>query len=377
MPLGVVTSGTPAWTTSFRDATRNPLEPGTGQLDLADAPTFAFRWKTAPPGPTQFGDDQDVALAGTMLYTTGWDGTLKAFDTTGSQANRPPIWAVVPAPGTGAGYTGAPSISGTRILVFDTDRRLHAVSTTDGSDLWHTDQLSGPADAPLVVGSAVYVRDSAYQVRAFSVSDGAPLWAGQASAPPNVYGPLSSDGTRIFGVSGCDLVAINAATGAVAWQVPIRLAPANECASALSFPPPPIVVAGKVYAAEPAGRAVVDAATGTVDLRFDAPAFGAGTGVVVGGLWLFPTDNRVVAVDVLNGELVWRSEDGISDGLRLSSTGDLLIAATPFGVTGLSRLTGESVFEGGTLQGVGGTPAIGTNRFFLTAQDGTRAYGPL
>ena len=65
-------------------------------------------------------------------------------------------------------------------------------------------------------------KNSASQVRAFSVSDGAPLWSGLPATPVNLYGPLSSDGTRTFGIAGCDLVAINAANGSVAWQVSIR-----------------------------------------------------------------------------------------------------------------------------------------------------------
>lgn len=377
LPLQVVTNAAPSWSTTNRDATRNPFEPGTGQLDLSAGPGIAFRWKTAPPGPSQFGNDQDVALSGSTLYTVGWDGTLKAFDTTGSAANRAPLWAVLPAPGAGAGYTGAPSVSGTRIFVFDTEGRLHAVNTANGADLWHTDQLSGPLEAPLVVGSAAYVRDSSYRIRAFAISDGSPLWGGVAAPVPDIYSNLSSDGTRIYGMAMCDVVAVNAVDGTVAWQVPVRLAPANECSAGYSMPPAPIVLGNKVYGAEPAGRVVLDAATGAVAQRFDAYTFGSRSGVLVGGLWVFVSDTRVVAVDATTGQLVWRSADGVPDSARVSSTGDLLLVSSPFRVVGIDRLTGESVFDAGDLQGVGGSPAIGTDRFFLTAQDGTRAYGPL
>ena len=156
LPLSAVTSGTPSWTTTARDATRNAFEPGTGQLDLSAAPSIAFRWKTAPPGTTQFGNDQDVALSGTTLYTVGWDGVLKAFDTTGSQANRTPLWTALPSAGTGQGYTGAPTVSGSRIFVLDTDGRLHGVDATTGADLWHTDQISGVDRSPGRGGGGVH-----------------------------------------------------------------------------------------------------------------------------------------------------------------------------------------------------------------------------
>jgi outer membrane protein assembly factor BamB len=378
LPLQVVTSGTPSWTTTARDATRNAFEPGMGELDLPNAPSIAFRWKTTPPGPTQFGYDQDVALSGTTLYTVGWDGALKAFDTTGSQANRAPVWSALPSAGNGQGYVGPVSISGTRILVADNDGRVHGVSTVTGADLWHTDTaVAWNGTAPLVVGTGVFVRDGSYAIRGFSVADGTPLWNGSASPATDVWSSLSSDGTRIYGMSKCDVVAVNAATGGIAWQVPVRIAPADQCAAAFNTPPTPVVAGGRVYAGEPAARVVLDAATGAVDLRFAISGFGNSSGVVVGGLWCFESDSHVVAVDTATGLLAWRSADTVGDGAELSSTGDLLLVSTQSQVVGISRLDGETVVDAGTLLGVGGVPAIGTNRFFLTAQDGTRAYGPI
>ena len=317
LPLSVVTSGTPSWTTSARDATRNAFEPGTGQLDLSAAPSIAFRWKTAPPGTTQFGNDQDVALSGTTLYTVGWDGVLKAFDTTGSQANRTPLWTALPSAGTGQGYTGAPTVSGSRIFVLDTDGRLHGVDASTGADLWHTDQVSGGWTAPLVVGSDVFIRDNTTSFRGYAVSDGTPLWGGNPATTTGVISSLSSDGSRIYALTGgCEVVAVDVGTGALVWHVPIRDAPPDQCVAGFAgSPPTPMVVGGKVYATEPAGRAVLDAATGAVDLRFGVYGSGESSGVLVGGLWCFESDSHILAVDTTTGELAWRSA-GLGRGLR-------------------------------------------------------------
>ncbi len=377
LPVGVVASATPTWTTTSRDATRNPLEPGTGQLDLSEAPTFGFRWKTAPPGPTTSGGDQDVVLGAGVMYTVAWDGKLAAYDTTGSQANRLPLWAVDPPAGTGAGFTGQPTISGTTLLVFDTSGALHAVSTAGGAPLWHTDPLNGPTDAPLVVGGSVYVRDNQLKVRGYAVAGGAPRWSGDPAAVPSAASPLSSDGTRLFTVSNCDLYAVTLADGSVAWHDPVRLDAPSDCNTGLFPPAAPVVVGGKVHGSEPAGKIVADAATGAVSLRFDNFGYNLGTSVVVGGLWVFEIDNRIVAVDTTTGELAWRSADVFAALPRFSATGDLVLVATGSSLQGLSRLTGETVWDGGTVQGVGGSPAIGTNRFFVADVGGTRAYGPL
>ena len=376
MPLQVVTSAPPSWTTTNRDATRNPFEPGTGQLDLEMGPGISLRWKTAAPGPSVTGQDQDVALSGTTMYTVGWDGPLKAFSTTGSAANRAPLWTALPAAG-GTAYNGPPTVSGTQVFVFDNDGRLHGVDAATGTDQWHTDQLHGTFDAPLVVGNRVLVRDQSHRIRAFATSDGAPLWGGMPATVPDVYSNLSSDGTRVYGMAKCDVLAVNLADGTVAWQVPVRLAPANECSAVFSRPPAPIVAGGKVYAGEPSGRVVLDAATGAVEHRFDVYSSGSRSHVVAGGLWFLVSDGRLLAVDPVTGERVWRSEDGVPDNAALSITGDLVLVASTFRVTGVNRLTGESVFDAGDLQGVSGSPAVGTNRFFVTSQDGVRAYGPL
>ena len=86
---------------------------------------------------------------------------------------------------------------------------------------------------------------------------------------------------------------------------------------------------------------VANAATGAPEVRFAAYGYNGGTSVVVGGLWVFLNDNRLVAVDTTTGAVVWTSEQTFSVGTKLSATGDLILAATSFDVRGVSRLIGD------------------------------------
>ena len=127
----------------------------------------------------------------------------------------------------------------------------------------------GAYEAPLVVGSSVFVRDQANQIRAFSVANGAPLWGGAAAPVSDVHSALSSDGTRIYAIAQCELYAVSVSNGSVAWHTPV-VTGGGICSTG-SFPPePPIVLNGKVYATEPEGKMVANAATGAPQVRFPA-----------------------------------------------------------------------------------------------------------
>ena len=215
-------------------------------------------------------------------------------------------------------------------------------------------------------------------MRAYSTVDGSPLWGGAATAVGSFHSELSSDGTRLYGVADCELYAINAATGATVWNHRISLDESNGCVSALYPPDAPIVLDGEVYAAEPAGKMVVNAVTGAPRLRFPTASYYGGAHVVVGGAWIFINDERLVAVDTQTGELLWKSADAMASQ-SLSATGDLILTSSRFYTSpllGISRITGEVVWNGGSVNSVGGTPVIGTNRIFLASRRGRARLRP-
>ena len=125
----------------------------------------------------------------------------------------------------------------------------------------------------------------------------------------------------------------------------------------------------------------LDAATGAVRWRRSAADPGLGQGVVTHGAWLFSRtggagDSTLTALDVRTGAVLW--ENDVDDpSTSYSAAGDLVVARSPYGIRGFSALTGEVVWEGGSLDGNGsGAPTIAGGRVYLsTAGAGVRAYG--
>jgi outer membrane protein assembly factor BamB len=129
-------------------------------------------------------------------------------------------------------------IAATDAAVFIQDKNYHldALSVTDGSSLWQTSIDAGlytvNYDVVPVMNSVLYVASSSGGIAAVHTRDGTVLWQhtnqnaeavivvnGVAylytSAPPSLFG-----GCGLFGLSACpdQVVALNAATGALLWQ---------------------------------------------------------------------------------------------------------------------------------------------------------------
>ena len=156
-PLTTVAPSTPAWIGTGRNASRNAVETGNGTLDLEDATSFGYRWKTAAPGADASGGDVSTLHAGNRIYSLPWDGVVKAWDTTGSAADRAPLWSTPAASGI---FRGDLSLAGDRIITFDNSGRLTAISASTGTTIWQTTEPgSGSYFGSLVVGTSVFIRD--------------------------------------------------------------------------------------------------------------------------------------------------------------------------------------------------------------------------
>ena len=173
----------------------------------------------------------------------------------------------------------------------------------------------------------------------------------------------------------CQLSALSLVTGTVLWQIPMSEQP-NDCGLPGNYQGPPVVVDGMVHATETGVRVIANAATGAVRQRFTSSGYWGHTGVVVGGVWIYLEGEELVAVDTSSADLLWRIP-GDWRGARVSATGDLILVATDYNLLGFSRLTGEQVWDGGSISASLGTPVIHGNRILMATQDAVRAYGPL
>ncbi len=380
-PVQVVTGSTWSWGLTGRDASRNPFVPGSSVLGLDTAPSFAFRWKTAAPGTSITGGDLDAVWAGDRAYAVQWDGTLSAWDTTGTATNRAPLWSKLPA-GEGVTFVGQPSLAGDRLIVRDSNGHVQGIRLTDGANLWTTTGTvtwNNGLQPMLVSGSTFFTTGDGDAIVAFSTTDGAPKWGGATTGVSSTYYAAATDGTRLYVQQDCELYAFNVADGTTAWHTPIvTSSPGGCCSSVFSQNGPPIVVDGLVYAVTPFGRMVANATTGAPVLRFASYNYQQGQGVVAGGLWIFDNDDKTVAVDTVTGQVAWSVPDN-GENIRYSVIGDLVVALSNYTMVGLSRVSGEQVWDAGDvgLLGTNPTPVVGSDRILVLSQDGVHAFGPL
>ena len=387
MPLLVVpASSSTAWVAGGRDATRNPFSPGTGALDINKAGQFAFRWQTASNSGGLFYPTNVVTnTTGSRFYTIAGDGELKAYSISGTTANRVPLWSK-PAPGEGNAFAGQVTLADGVLLVrANKGGWLWALNASNGNVLWHVEVATPPYWAQLVVGDTVLVSGRiggpGSPLGAYALADGSPRWTGTLTTRTS-FGELSTDGTRIYGVANCVLYALDATDGSELWDVETPAAP-DTCPPAEYTQAAPIVTGGRVYASDAGSKVIVTASTGAVIDRFRAFNYNGGGGVVVGGIWVYSDETTLVARDTTTGRRTWTVPFPSAVGgsaTSVSATGDLLIVSSSNGLAGLDRITGELVWDGGSITAYSGNRegiAIAGTRILVPTLAGVRAYGPL
>lgn len=382
----VLGSSTDAWSAEGRDGARTGYNPGETTITRDASAQLAFRWKTATPVGTQVYPvfDHQPTVAGTRVFDVDKIGRLAAYDTTGTTANRAPVWTLTGV--SGATYLDAPVESGGVLYLFDSNRNLDAVQASTGARLWHV--AGGPTQYQrnelLVAGTRIVFRDSNDDLVARNTSDGSASWGGAVvpldGSTLNGSAVVASDGTRAFVLAKCEVKAITLATGTVAWTVPVKAGGVSDCS--VQQRARPIVADGAVFASTLDGSIAIEAATGVVRWRAGARlGYGSGGSAVANGVWVMDVGDypvsQLMALDLATGEVLW-STTGVGQAEGLSISGDLVVGRGYTSLTGYDLLTGEPIWDGGNPDNTGahnGAPTIAAGRIFVSTQDGVKAYG--
>ena len=271
-----------------------------------------------------------IAFAdGRLFATTGYAEALAIDASTGAIAWRQPL----SAPGR-----GAPSVEGGRLYVATLDNKTHALAVADGKALWTHDSIEeqtallGGASPAVAQGTAISAYSSG-EIVALKVENGRELWSdnltaarradfiaalADVQAAPVVHDgrlyALSNSGragavdmrtgrriwsrefgglhmpwlagTHLFAVTERgEVVAAEAATGAVRWVMPLARYKDEEDRTGRIDWPGPVLAGGRLVLAGSHGEIVfldpeTGAKAGTVDVRRPhrlAPVVAAGT----------------------------------------------------------------------------------------------------
>ncbi|HXJ66770.1 MAG TPA: PQQ-binding-like beta-propeller repeat protein, partial [Actinomycetota bacterium] len=369
----------PSWMSDLAGAGANLSESAISPDSVGGLATAWSRDVTPQAGDAQ--EVRGLVVAGSTVYVTSRAGTLTALATN----NGSPQWQK-----TGLGdLNSAPTVAGDTVYVVSPLLgQLVAYPTSGGTKRWSADvplfsnNGSGVDPAPVVAGNLAYVAGGDGRVYAFHTSDGSPAWNAPVDDPASegpITGTPAIDEGRLFFGTGCDLYAVDAATGNRLWR-----ATYSDSLSCEYWVSPTVTGGAVVYSGPFTGPTAFDAATGHVlwshsfNPRQTSSGLSAAYGAVYGSTNLFNGAGdiyRLVAFDVATGDVDFSTPIGcycrnpptVANGMVFlqenqavsvydADTGDPLTSSPTFG-------TGAQTYA---------TPvAVAAGRLFAGADDGT------
>jgi outer membrane protein assembly factor BamB len=240
-----------------------------------------------------------LALGGGRLYAATGYGTVVGLDT----SNGAIVWTKK----IGKPIRSSPTASGGKIYFVSTDNVLHALSESDGQQLWTARGLPQPATllsnvSPAVSGSVVVAPFPAGDVIAYEVNSGKSAWqdslsrSSETTAAGILIDPArpAIDRGVVFAVShGGKMIATSESTGARLWT------------RNLGSTQMPWVAGDTVYVVDLAGKLIaLGREDGKVRWVAGMPNSGRWNGPVLAGgkLWLVSTQGLLVGVDARTGQ---------------------------------------------------------------------------
>ncbi|MCL2871666.1 MAG: outer membrane protein assembly factor BamB [Betaproteobacteria bacterium] len=271
---------------------------------LADkAPTapVAIAWR-ASSGDAALGFAP--AIAGNAVYVASRDGRITSLDIDSGKT----LWRIDAdtrlSAGPGADNTMiAVGTSAGEVLTFD----------TNGKPLWRVKVSSEVIAPPTVADGIVVVSTADNHIHGLSGDDGSVKWMLQRNVPSlivrNTQGAVTSRGGLFFGTAGGRLVALDIASGNVAWDVAVATPKGTtELERIADVTSRPLVGEKQVCAAAFQGRvACFEIMQGTPLWTRDIPSY---SGIAADDAQLYVSDDKgtVHALDIKTGASIWKND---------------------------------------------------------------------
>ena len=244
------------------------------------------------------------AIARVGVYAAASDGTiLRASVDTGQSA-----WRITAPSGLAAGVGAGPAL----VAVGNSKGEVFAFDP-DGKPLWQSRVTSEILSPPVVAEGIVMIWSGDGRIYALSAVDGKTKWVYQRANPPlivrNTAGGIVARGGLFTGTAGGKLLAIDVATGNVAWEGNVATPKgATELERIADITSLPTVDERQACAVAYQGRiACFDLLRGTLIWSRDFSSLG---GIIADGRHVYVTDDRgaVHALDKTTGSSVWKQD---------------------------------------------------------------------
>jgi outer membrane protein assembly factor BamB len=285
---------------SFAWLTGSSKKPGPlPTLNATSSPRIEWQQSIGAAGP-----GIAPAITSSAIYAAARDGTLTRLDTaTGRVAWRISAGRTLSA-GPGAGES---------LVAVGTDKGDVLAFDAAGKPLW-TARISSEVIAPPRVSEQVVIVFSGDgRIYGLAAADGKTLWVDQRTNPPltvrNAAGGTVWRGGLLAGTAGGRLLAVNAETGAIAWDATVATPKgATELERIADVTSLPYVDDKEVCAAAYQGRvACFDILRGTLRWSRDVSSL---AGITADEQKVYVVDDKgaVQAFDRSNGASVWKQD---------------------------------------------------------------------
>jgi outer membrane protein assembly factor BamB len=244
------------------------------------------------------------AITPSAVYAAASDGTLMRLDTATGRVE----WKI----SAGRTLSAGPG-AGDAVIAVGTDKGDVLAFDTRGNALWTVRVSSEVIAPPRVSDKVVVIFSGDGRIFGLNAADGKTLWVNQRTNPPltvrNAAGGAVSRGGLLVGTAGGRLLAIDAQSGAVAWDGTVATPKgATELERIADVTSLPYVDDNEVCAAAYQGRAACfDIVRGTLKWSRDVSSL---AGITADAQHLYLVDDKgvVQAFDRSNGASVWKQD---------------------------------------------------------------------
>lgn len=201
----------------------------------------------------------------------------------------------------GAVYS-SPVVSDNMVFVASYDKKIYALSESDGKLLWSYQAGGEIFSTPAIDNGVVYFGSKDGFVYALKADTGALVWKYDGESG-FVSSPVVADGLVLIGSSDSYLYAIDASTGKKSWRFKL-----DDYARFGGIYSSPAVSESVVYSAGKNGLVSSnDTKNGALNWQFKALSAIYASPVIKDGILYIPSYDRVVyAVDLKEGKILWK-----------------------------------------------------------------------